>query len=328
MATIETTFLGLALQSPIIVGSSSLTGQARTIAELAKAGAGAVVLKSLFEEQILNEAAREAGRGGVVYGHDDLDGFVSYYTKKHSISEYIGLIKASKAASPIPVIASINAISNGEWKSIASEIAAAGADALQLNLFVNPFDENRSADQLEALYTDIVRSVKAVCSIPLAAKIGPYFTAIPRMVRALAQAGADSVILFNRYQSPDIDIDKLAFHTAPAISSAGEYVQALRWVSLVSGSAGVPVIGATGIHDDQALIKMLLAGSPAVEVVSTVLRNGHKQIGAMNKGLSDWMDAHGYTSIAAFRGAMAGKAPADRASLERFQYIKTFGDAN
>jgi len=326
MADIETTFLGMKLRSPVIAGSSSLTGQVKTIAELGKAGAGAVVLKSLFEEQILNEAAREAGKGGIIYGQDDLDGFISYYERKHSVGEYLKLVKDGKAACGIPVIASINAVSDGEWAAFAAELADAGADALQLNLFVSPFDLDQDSNRTEAVYAETVRKVKAATGLPVAAKIGPYFTSLPRIVRSLGQAGADAVVLFNRYYSPDMDTEKVAVKAAAMHSAPTEHVQALRWISLLSASSSFDLVGATGIHDGEALIKMLLAGARAVEVVSALYRQGPRQITNLNKELSNWMDARGYAGIEAFRGKLAAVDDAGRGALERFQYMKTFGD--
>jgi len=325
MAGIQTVLCGLNLKSPIIVGSSGKTGSADHVAELATAGAGAVVLKSIFEEQILDEAAREAGKGGVVYGQEDLDGYIKFYEKKHSIAQYARLVRDSKAACSIPVIASVNAASGKEWQNIASELANAGADAIQLNLFVSPFDDADGQARIEDVYTDTVRSVKSITKLPVIAKIGSYFTSIPGIVGALRQAGADGVVLFNRYYTPDFDIEKLSALPSSTLSQPSEYLVSLRWVSLLSRSAGIPLVGASGIHDGKALIKMLLAGAPAVEVVSTVYRHGVKQIKAMNDALAAWMDAHGHATIESFRGTMAVEHGANRSALERFHYMKTYG---
>lgn len=325
MAEIRTVLCGLHLKSPIIVGSSGKTGSAAHVAELAAAGAGAVVLKSIFEEQILDEAAREAGKGGIVYGQEDLDGYIKFYEKKHSIAQYVRLVRDSKAACSIPVIASVNAASGKEWQNIASELADAGADAIQLNLFVSPFGDVDGQARIEDIYTDTVRAVKAITKLPVMAKIGSYFTNIPGIVGALRQAGADGVVLFNRYYTPDFDIEKLSALPSSTLSQPSEYLVPLRWVSLLSRSAGLPLVGASGIHEGKALIKMLLAGAPAVEVVSTVYRHGVKQIAAMNDTLAAWMDAHGHATIESFRGAMAVEHGANRSALERFHYMKTYG---
>jgi dihydroorotate dehydrogenase (fumarate) len=328
MAEIKSAVCGLTLRSPIIVGSSGLTDRVDRIVDLAKAGAGAVVLKSIFEEQIMNDAARESGKGGVVYGQDDLDGFIKFYERKHSVQEQVTLVKDCKSACDVPVIASVNAVSEGEWQSIGTELAEAGADALQLNLFISPFDGNRSSDQIESSYAEIVRKVKAATRIPVIAKIGSNFTSIPRMVRSLELAGADGIVLFNRYYTPDFNIESIGLKAASFFSQPTEYVQSLRWVSLLSGSAGIPLLGASGVHDGESLIKMILAGAPAVEVVSAAYKHGSKHIQVLNEALSTWMDAHGLPTIESFRGRLAVEKGADRKALERFQYMKNYsGDA-
>lgn len=325
MAEIKSTVCGLSLRSPVIVGSSGLTERVDRVVELAAAGAGAVVLKSIFEEQILNEAARDAGKGGIIYGQEDMDAFIAFYERKHTVHEQVKLVKDCKSACDIPVIASVNALSDGEWQGIGGELAQAGADALQLNLFVSPFGQDRACDDIEGVYAEIVRKVKSAASIPVIAKIGAHFTSIPRIVRSLELAGADGVVLFNRYYSPDFNIETMALKAASFFSQSTEYAQALRWISLLSLSSTVPVIGAGGVHDGETLIKLILAGAPAVEVVSTVYKNGPKQVSTMNAVLAKWMDAHGFAAIDAFRGTLAVGKGADRKALERFQYMKNYG---
>lgn len=328
MAEIKSMVCGLTMRSPIIVGSSGLTDRADRIVDLAKAGAGAVVLKSIFEEQIMNDAAQESGKGGVVYGQEDLDGFIKFYERKHTVQEQVRLVKQCKSACDLPIIASVNAISDGEWQSIGTELAEAGADALQLNLFVSPFDENRSSDLIESSYAEIVRKVKSVTHIPVIAKIGSHFTSIPRIVRSLEHAGADGIVLFNRYYTPDFNIESLTIKATSFFSQPTEYAQSLRWVSLLSGSAGIPILGASGVHDGESLIKLILAGAPAVEVVSALYKHGSKQIQVLNTSLSAWMDSHGFKTIESFRSHMAVDRGADKKALERFQYMKNFsGDA-
>ncbi len=329
MGTLKTNCMGLDLESPVIVGSSGKTSTAASVAELTKAGAGAVVLKSLFEEQILNMAAQDARRGGIVYGHEDLDGFISYYERKHTVAEYLQLIRDSKQSSTIPIIPSINAVSEGEWVNFAGELALAGADSIQLNLFIPPLASHKDSQTVERQYVEILRRVKLAVRIPVAVKIGPYFTNLPAMVRTLEDAGADGIVLFNRYYSPDMDIDSLSIKGAVPWSSPTEFTQALRWIALLSKDVKTPLIGATGIHDGTTLIKFLLAGSSAVEVVSAVYQRGLSVLGEMNDTLSRWMAEHHYGEIDQFRGTMAlgpKSSEAQRAAVERFQYMKTFGD--
>lgn len=329
MGTLKTKCMGLDLESPVIVGSSGKTSTAASVAELGRAGAGAVVLKSLFEEQIVHFAAQEARRGGVVYGQQDLDGFISYYERKHTVAEYLQLIRDSKKGSPIPIIPSINAVSEGEWVNFAGELVLAGADGIQLNLFIPISDPNKDSEVVERHYVEILRRVKMAVRVPVAVKIGPFFTNLPGMIRALEGAGADGIVLFNRYYSPDINIESLSIKGAVPWSNPMEFTQGLRWIALLSKFVKTPLIGATGIHDGQTLIKFLLAGAPAVEVVSAVYQKGFSVLGEMNDTLSRWMAERQYGEIDQFRGKMAlgpETSEAQRSAIERFQYMKTFGD--
>ncbi|MCK5736403.1 MAG: dihydroorotate dehydrogenase-like protein [Spirochaetaceae bacterium] len=326
MANIETQFLGLNLSSPIIVGSSGLTGKTGSIIKMAEAGAGAVVLKSLFEEQILAGIAQETRKGGVIYGQGDIDEYIAFYERKHSINEYMELIRETKKSVSIPVIASINAASDKEWQAICSDLDKSGADALQLNLFITPFDVKISGEGIEDTYVSIVRKVKALTSLPLAVKIGPYFSNIGHLVSRLTEAGAGAVVLFNRYASPDIDIQKMSLKTASVRSSDTEYRSSLRWTALLSHRIESDIAAATGIYDGLTAVKLLLAGAKAVEVVSTVYQNGEKRITEMNESISKWMDENSFTSINDFIGKMSAENTANALGLERVQYMKKFGD--
>ncbi|MCK5250287.1 MAG: dihydroorotate dehydrogenase-like protein [Spirochaetaceae bacterium] len=326
MANLDTQFLGLTLSSPIIIGSSGLTGNTANICKLAEAGAGAVVLKSIFEEQILASIAREVRKGGVIYGQEDVDEFIAYYERMHSINDYMALIRETKKSVSIPVVASINATSDKEWQAICADLTEAGADALQLNLFISPFDTRLSSDGIEETYYSVVRKVRALTPLPLAVKIGPFFTNLGRLAAGLGEAGAGATVLFNRYSSPDIDVKGLSMKTGSSMSSDTEYLSALRWTALLSRSAGTQVVAATGIHDGTTVIKLLLAGARAVEVVSTVYKNGESRIREMNDGIAKWMDEKSYTSIDAFRGTMSGEKVDDARIFERVQYMKRFGD--
>jgi len=218
-------------------------------------------------------------------------------------------------------------VSDSEWQKICVELAEAGADALQLNMFIPPFASDRSADQLEEMYYSVVRKVKAATSLPVAVKIGPHFTNIGRVVAGLEEAGAQAVVLFNRYYSPDFDVKKLTMKMASFYSNPGEYSQGLRWTALMSQSIDIPIIGATGIHDGETVVKMILAGASAVEVVSAVYQYGSERIAAMNSVVAAWMDANSVATIEAFRGQMARENCANPTALERVQYMKHYGDA-
>lgn len=326
MGSLATQFMGLSLKSPIIVGSSGFTGSVQQVERLAQTGAGAVILKSLFEEQIAYKAAREANRGGVVYGEVDLDEFASYYERKHSVDSYIKLIKDAKQATDMPVIASINARSNDEWIQFCKELSEAGADGLQLNMFVSPFGMERTGTEIEEMYFDVVRRVSAITERPVAVKIGSSFTNLTTFTQGLAEAGAAAIVLFNRYYTPDFDIDAFEVKMARHLSSPEEYVHALRWLAVLSPASSVPLVGATGVHTGDAAVKLLLAGAQAVEVVSAVYKNGVEHVTTMLNAMNLWMDKHQIASLDEVRGRMSRENYANPAALERVQYMKHYGD--
>jgi dihydroorotate dehydrogenase (fumarate) len=310
------------------VGSSSLTGSVVSIRKLEAAGAGAVVLKSLYEEQIRMNIARETGKGGVVYGHDDVDGFIAYYERKHSIDGYKVMIRDAKAEVGIPIIASINAATDEEWQQITEQIAEAGADALQLNMFVPSFGNAGASTVIEEIYCNALRRVKEILDLPVAVKIGPNFTNMTRITTMLQDAGADAIVMFNRFYQPDISLDDFSVGNASVYSTPTEYTEALRWIGLLSTEVEVPLIGATGIHDGLTAAKLLAVGAPAVEVVSALYRSGTEHLRAMNSRLAAWMDERGYASIADFRGKASATAQKRPEVFERVQYMRYYGDTD
>lgn len=316
MAALEVCSFGLSFPNPIIAGSSALTGTIGGIKKLSEAGVGGIVLKSLFEEQILMASRAEADRGGVIYGLEEIDDYIGYYERKHGLAEYIGLIKEAKRATSVPVIASINCASEGEWTAFASEIEAAGADALQLNIFaLRPQDLGA-----------IVRAAKARIHIPLIAKIGYYHSDIAAAVRELEAAGANAAVLFNRPYSIDFDIEKMTLKQGAFYSSHEEMAHPLRWISLVYGSTGLPLFASTGVQDGDDVVKMLLAGAAGVEVVSAFRRQPEAIVAAMKDRLAAWMQAHGFESVEAFRGLMSQATSHTPEQYERVQYMKYYGD--
>lgn len=328
MATLATKIMGIDLSNPIIVGSSGLTATAGSITKLADAGAGAVVLKSLFEEQIRMNIAYESGKGGVVYGQEEVDGFISYYERKHSIDGYHKLIRDAKSAVGIPVIASINATTDKEWQETTGAIADAGADAIQLNLFVPSFGDPGASGVIEEIYCNALRRVKETVDIPVAVKIGGGFTNLARITSMLQDAGADGIVLFNRYYQPDLSLDDFGIGNASVYSAPTEYASALRWIGILSTDLRVPLIGATGVHDGPSLTKLIAVGASAVEVVSTIYKNGMDRITTMNEFLSSWMDGKNYESVSALRGKAAAHTAERAEAFERMQYMKYYGDVS
>jgi len=319
-------YLGLELKSPLVVGSSSLTGTLNHLKKAEAAGAGAVVLKSIFEEEIYNEYNEVVGNEKVE-GEPDY-GYLDYYDfkiKQDNIKKYLQLIKDAKSELSIPVIGSINCSSNHEWMFFAKKLQEAGADALELNLFILPSDFNMNNEETEALYFDIIKKVKAEVSIPISVKLSYYSSNLATFVKKVSETGVEGVVLFNRFFHPDFDIDKFEITPSNVLSSPSDLAISLRWISLLSGRLNADLIASTGVHDGSALIKELLAGADAVQVASTLFTHGIGYVATMLDELKVWMQKHGFESIADFKGKMSQANAPNPAEYERVQFMKYFG---
>lgn len=321
MHTLATNYMGLALKNPIIVGASGLTGSVEKIRECEAAGAGAVVIKSIFEEQIQRQLREES-----TYAHPEAADYILAYGRENAIEEYLALIRGAKAAVSIPVIASVHCSSSGSWTEFAARLEEAGADALELNVFLPPTDYLRDSASFETAYLAIARAVKEQARIPVAMKIGPYFTSLGTMIDQLG-ARLDGLVLFNRFAGVDFDIDTLEPVPAERYSQPGEVLLPLRWVSIMSARADCDLVGSSGVHDAGALIRLLLAGAPAVQVCSTLYNNGVGHIGTMLQGLTEWMEAHRFVSLDQFVGRLSQKSSQNPAAYDRVQFMKTSVDA-
>ena len=322
---LRTNYLGLILPTPIIAGSSGLTGSVDKIVAFAKHGAGAVVLKSLFEEEILfeyDDIVKEAEEDGV--NLDQFD-YYDFHLKDEKISGYIELIAAAKQAVDIPVIASINCVYSHEWTGFADHIQKAGADALELNMFFLPSDFERSAREQEKTYFRVIDKVLASVSIPVALKISYYFSSLGPMIQRLSRTGVTGLVLFNRFFSPDIDIDTLKVKPSFVFSSPAELAVSLRWIAIMAQKVDCDLAASTGVHDGSALIKQLLAGAKAVQTVSSLYRQGPAHIETMLDNLKSWMQAHDYHSLDDFRGKLSQEATDNPAAYERAQFMRYFG---
>lgn len=324
MTNIETTYMGLKLCSPVIIGSSGLTNSISNIIEFEKRGAGAVVLKSLFEEQIKFEIASTVSSENSPNYYPEAFDYISNYSRENSVSAYLSLIRDAKNAVKIPVIASINCITAEEWTSFARKIEEAGADALELNVFILPSDPAMSADQNEKIYFSILEEVKKQVKIPVALKISYYFSGLAKMALKLSWAGANGIVLFNRFYSPDINIDTLKVVPSNVFSTPEEITTSLRWVAMLSDRLYCDVCASTGVHDSEGLIKQLLAGAKAVQIASTLYKNGFDRIDEMNNGLKIWMDKHGFSTTDEFIGKMSFRKAENPAAYERVQFMKYF----
>ena len=324
MANLETKYMGLSLKNPIVVASSGLTNSIEKIKELEAAGAGAVVLKSIFEEQINSEVSHLINKDPQNL-YPEAEDYIWNYTRNNSITKHIQLLKEAKKVVSIPIIASINCVSDKEWTAFAKDFEQAGADALELNLFVLPTQRNKSAQEVEQLYIDILLKVKKLVKIPVSIKIGFYFTNLVSVADKMVGAGAQAVVMFNRFYEPDIDINKLEIIPSEVFSSPADIRRSLRWVGILSASVPqLQIAASTGIHDSEAVIKQLLAGAQVTQLCSTLYINGAQQIAGILNDLNVFMKKWNFKTIDDFRGRLSYKNIPDPQMYERSQFMKYF----
>jgi len=325
MQKLETTYLGLPIKNPIVVGSSGLTTTIGGIKKLANAGAAAIVLKSVFEEEIKAEANQTIGQQlGVDENNLEFFDYYDYQVKNDVLDNYVALIREAKENVDIPIIASINCSSYSEWVAFANKIEDAGADGIELNIFKLPFDAKTEADVIEKVYFDIVRKVKERLRIPVAIKLAPYFTNLGNVINRLSHSGADGLVLFNRFTSIDYDIENDQVVTGKVYSGADDYVNTLRWISVTSTDAGCDLIASTGVHDYRTLVKMILAGASSVQIVSAIYKEGPELITAMLNELKAWMERRNVHSISEFKGRLSQGRSANPEVFERVQFMRYF----
>ena len=259
-----------------------------------------------------------------LYGHTEAFEYVSKMAMPLGPRDYLSLIEAAKAKVSIPVIASLNCITHRWWTDFAKQIEGAGADALELNISVMPSDPDRTSEEIEGIYFDIVESLKGTIGIPIAVKIGPYFTSVARMARELSARGVSALVLFNRFYQIDIDTEKIEMAPGLHLSSPGEISLPLRWIALLAGSVNCDLAASTGVHDAGGFVKQLLAGATAVQVCSALYEQGIEHISSIIAGVEAWMGDHGFEAIGDFRGKLSLKATEQPELYERLQYIRIF----
>jgi dihydroorotate dehydrogenase (fumarate) len=313
--------MGVKIANPIIVASSGLTNSADRVKECADAGAGAVVLKSLFEEQIVTDKSRLIDQDEMYYWYPQAVDFINTSSKDEGISEYLRMIEQAKKAVSIPVMASINCVTPNEWPKFAAEIEKSGADGLELNIFIPPTNINLTGYKIEETYVDIIHEVKKITNIPVAVKIGFYFTSLYRTLYKISNLDVNSLVLFNRYYRPDIDIETMRVVSQNVYSSPNEITLSLRWIALLYGKIRKELVAATGIHDYQGVIKQILAGATSVQICSTLYKNGINYIGTLLDEIQQWMERKEYNDLAAFRG-MVSRNEENTAAFERVQFMK------
>ncbi len=340
MADLSCKYLGLNLKNPLIAGSSGLTSSLENLKKIASLGAGAVVLKSVFEEQIKYEAGKliESDNHDVrswkdafnevvstsEYYYEEAYNYLTSYAKDHTLKQYLDLISLAKKSIDIPVIASINCTSQYDWHYFARRIQEAGADALELNVYILPSDFEKKGSDNEKVYFDVIKEVKKNVTIPVSIKTGYYFSSLARTLLELSETGISGLVLFNRPYNPDIDIDKLAVSSSNVFSNDTEYSNTLRWIALLSGKIKCDIAASTGIHDHQTVIKQILAGADAVQMASVFYRHTSDVLPGILKGIESWMDQHKFKGIADFKGLLSSKNISNPASYERVQFLKIF----
>ncbi len=328
MASLETTYMGLKLKNPIIVSSSGLTDSIEKLVELEKAGAGAVVLKSIFEEQINSQADALLAVDNAANVYAEAQDYISNYIKANDLDIYLSLIKNAKAKLDIPVIASVNCVNANEWVDFAQKIEAAGADAIEINVFVVPTDKYKDAEYYEEIYYRIIEGVKSKVKIPVSIKLGSNFTNLLSVANKIKGLGANALVLFNRFYEPDIDIDNLKITSSELYSFPSEIRRTLRWVGLLSDKVEkIDISASTGVHDSEAVIKLLLAGASTVQVCSVLYQEGFERIGEIKEEIEKWMDEKKFKSIDDFRGMLNYKRAKNPAMYERSQFMKYFSNA-
>jgi dihydroorotate dehydrogenase (fumarate) len=326
MTDLSTQYLGMKLKNPIIIGSCGLTDNIDSLIGLEKAGASAIVLKSLFEEEILQELQVNLKKmnSDLFMYPETVDYYEYLEAPKETPDKYLQLIKEAKQSISIPVIASINCLSAGQWTYFPRKIEAAGADALELNLFIMPSDFNRSSEENEKVYFQIINEVRKQIKIPIALKVSYYFSNVGTMLKKFSESGIQGLVLFNRFYNPDIDIDRLIVTSAPIISSPTDISNSLRWIGIMSQRVNCSLAASTGIHDSKAVIKQLLAGADAVQLASILYKYGSSIITEILKEIANWMELKKFNNISDFKGKLSQSQSINSASFERVQFMKYF----
>ena len=324
MKDLSVTYLGKKLKNPIIVGSSGLSGSLQKIRSLVDNNAAAVVLKSLFEEQILAELSTNMDDY-----HTDYPGAFDYvreYTRDNAVSDYLDLISDAKKEVDVPIFASINCVSSQEWLSFARSVEKAGADGLEINVSLLPSDIQKTCKNNEQIYFDVLESLSSEVSFPVVLKMSKYSSALANLVARLTWTGkVAGFVLFNRHYRPDINIEELTLTSSSVFSTPDDIHTSLRWIALLSESVETDFASSTGVHDSAGVVKQLLVGASAVQVVSALYKNGPQYINTLLQGLEEWMGSKSYTRIADFQGKLSYKQASDPTAFERVQFMKYYG---
>jgi dihydroorotate dehydrogenase (fumarate) len=324
MIDLSTEYLGLKLRTPLVPSASPLSQEVSSIKRLEDAGASAVVLYSLFEEQLRLESLELDHRlAEHTESFAESRSFFPQATEFHLGPEgYLEHIRKAKEAVRIPIIASLNGTTVGGWTRYAREIQQAGADALECNIYFIPTDPNLSAAQVEQTYIEILSAVKSSVTIPVAVKLSPFFSNLANMARRLDAAGANGLVLFNRFYQPDIDLEELEVKPNVLLSTPQALRLPLTWIGILYGRIKAGLAASSGVHEPQDVVKLLMVGANVTMLCSTLLRNGINHIRYIEQGVRDWMEQHEYESVQQMRGSMSQIRCADPGAFERAQYMR------
>ncbi|MBN1372337.1 MAG: dihydroorotate dehydrogenase-like protein [Anaerolineaceae bacterium] len=324
MADLSTTYLGLKLKNPVVASASPISKKLDGFKKLEEAGASAVVMYSLFEEQIAHESLaldHFLNRGTESYA-ESLTYFPNLDDYNIGPEEYLNLIAKAKQAVSIPVIASLNGVSAGGWIDYAKKMEEAGADALELNTYYLSTDTELTSQELEQNYVDLVKVVRSQVKIPVAVKLSPFFTALPNLAKQLVEAGADGLVLFNRFIQPDLDIETLEVTPNLQLSTSSELRLPLRWTAILYGRVKADLALTTGVHSAQDVLKSMMAGARVTMLTSELLKNGVGRVAEILADMQTWMESYEYTSVKQMQGSMSQQAVAEPAAFERANYMK------
>ncbi|MBK9126390.1 MAG: dihydroorotate dehydrogenase-like protein [Phycisphaerales bacterium] len=322
---LTTKYMGLTLKNPLVPSAGPLTANIDSIRRLEDAGASAVVLHSVFEEQLAHEAEEldyhlQAGAESFA---ESLSYFPRFEEYRLGPDAYLDHVRKAKAAVRIPVIGSLNGFTTGGWVEYARQIEQAGADGIELNVYYVAADPRLNGAAVEQVYVDVLQAVRAAVKIPVAVKFGPYFSSVPTMARRLDQAGADALVMFNRFYQPDIDLVSLEVRPSLALSESFESRLPMRWIAIIFGSVKASLAATTGIATAQDAIKMIMAGADVCQLCSVLLRKGVYELAQILRDMESWMEEKEYDSVSLMKGSMSQRAVPDPAAFERANYMKT-----
>lgn len=330
MVDLKTTYLGLELKNPLVLSASPLSERIDLVRDYEQAGVSAIVMYSLFEEQITQESLMMEHYEN--YGTDSFAEALSFFpdTGRYAAGpeSYLDHLRALKDAVDIPVIASLNGISSGKWIEYAERIEASGADALELNLYSLPVDPDKTASDYENDYVELVRNVRMAIKIPLTLKLSPFFSSLPNIAKQFSEAGANGLVLFNRFYQPDFDLKNLEVVPNLQLSTSAEIRLPLRWIALLYGKVDLDFALTTGVHTGEDIVKAMMAGAKATLVASEFLQHGASRAAKMLDELRLWMEEKEYESIEMMQGAMCQDASGDPSIFERANYAKVLNSFN